>query len=77
MVTHCSIPAWRIPWAEEPGGRLQSIGSQRLRHPEVPEHTQRPMEWMSKSFALSARAEITLQTGQAALAKTLAGGRLS
>ena len=20
MVTHCCIPAWRIPWAEEPGG---------------------------------------------------------
>ena len=18
--THCSIPAWRIPWTEEPGG---------------------------------------------------------
>ena len=26
-----SIPAWRIPWAEEPG-RLQSTGSQRIRH---------------------------------------------
>ena len=25
MATHSSIPAWRIPWAEEPGG-LQSIG---------------------------------------------------
>ena len=31
MVTHSSILAWRIPWAEEPGG-LQSIGSQRVRH---------------------------------------------
>ena len=20
MATHCSIPAWEIPWAEEPGG---------------------------------------------------------
>ena len=27
MVTHTSIPAWRIPWTEEPGG-LQSMGSQ-------------------------------------------------
>ena len=27
MATHSSIPAWRIPWAEEPDG-LQSIGSQ-------------------------------------------------
>ena len=25
MATHCSILAWRIPWAEEPDG-LQSIG---------------------------------------------------
>ena len=24
--THSSIPAWEIPWTEEPG-RLQSIGS--------------------------------------------------
>ena len=31
MATHSSIFAWRIPWIEEPG-RLQSIGSQRVRH---------------------------------------------
>ena len=31
MATHSSIPAWRIPWAEEPG-RLQSMGSQRVGH---------------------------------------------
>ena len=29
--THSSILAWRIPWAEEPGG-LQFPGSQRVRH---------------------------------------------
>ena len=29
MATHSSILAWRIPWAEEPGG-LQSMGSQEL-----------------------------------------------
>ena len=28
---HSSILAWRIPWTEVPG-RLQSIGSQRVRH---------------------------------------------
>ena len=28
MATHYSIPAWRIPWTEEPG-RLWSMGSQR------------------------------------------------
>ena len=27
MATHSSIPAWEIPWTEEPG-RLQSMGSQ-------------------------------------------------
>ena len=31
MTTHSSILAWRIPQTEEPG-RLQSIGSQRVRH---------------------------------------------
>ena len=31
MATHFSILAWRIPWNEEPG-RLQSVGSQRVRH---------------------------------------------
>ena len=29
MATHSSIPAWKIPWTEEPG-RLQSMGSQRV-----------------------------------------------
>ena len=29
IATHSSIPAWRIPWTEEPE-RLQSIGSQRV-----------------------------------------------
>ena len=31
MATHSSILAWRIPWTEEPA-RLQSMGSQRVRH---------------------------------------------
>ena len=31
MATHSSIPAWRIPWTEEPGG-LQSMGLQRVGH---------------------------------------------
>ena len=31
MATHSSILAWRIPWTEKPG-RLQSTGSQRVRH---------------------------------------------
>ena len=31
MATHSSILAWKIVWTEEPG-RLQSMGSQRVRH---------------------------------------------
>ena len=31
MATHSSIPAWKIPWTEEPG-RLQSMRSQRVGH---------------------------------------------
>ena len=31
MTVHSSILAWRIPWAEEPGG-LQSMGSQGVGH---------------------------------------------
>ena len=31
MATHSSIFAWKIPWTEELS-RLQSMGSQRVRH---------------------------------------------
>ena len=31
VTAHYSALAWRIPWTEEPG-RLQSMGSQRVRH---------------------------------------------
>ena len=31
MAPHSSTPAWKIPWTEEPG-RLQSMGSLKIRH---------------------------------------------
>ena len=34
MATYSSTLAWKIPWTEEPG-RLQSMGSQRVRHDRV------------------------------------------
>ena len=37
METHSSVLAWKIPWAEEPGG-LQSIGGKRVGHGLVTEH---------------------------------------
>ena len=43
MVTHSSILAWRIPWTEKPG-RLQSMGSSRVRLDwETNTHTNRGM----------------------------------
>ena len=38
MANHTSIFVWRIPWTEEPG-RLQSMGSQRVR-----------LDWATNSF---------------------------
>ena len=38
MAAHCSILAWRIPWTQEPG-RLQCVGSLRVRHDWVTEST--------------------------------------
>ena len=35
MAPHSSTPAWKIPWMEEPG-RLQSMGSLRIRHDWAP-----------------------------------------
>ena len=37
MATHSSVLAWEIPWTEEPG-RLQSMGSQRVRQKSSTEH---------------------------------------
>ena len=39
MATHSSIPAWRIPWTEEPGG-WQSTASHRVGHNLVCKHVE-------------------------------------
>ena len=39
MAPHSSILAWRIPWTEELG-EPQPMGSQRVGHSSVTEHTQ-------------------------------------
>ena len=39
VATHSSIPAWEIPWAEDPGG-LRSMGLQRVRHDLVTKQQQ-------------------------------------
>ena len=43
--THSSTLDWEIPWAEEPG-RLQSMGSQRVRH-------DRATHWQTESLCAS------------------------
>ena len=53
MTIHSSILAWKIPWSEEPG-RLQSTGSQRVRHDWVNEHVHRHLKPRhSQSFPAS------------------------
>ena len=39
IVPHSSMLAWEIPWTEEPG-ELQSMGSRRVGHDQVPKHVQ-------------------------------------
>ena len=41
MATHSSILVWEIPWTKEPG-RLQSMGSQRVRHDWMTNTTKGP-----------------------------------
>ena len=46
---HSSILAWKIPWTEEPG-RLQSKGSQRVRHDWMKEQKQTERESAVSSY---------------------------
>ena len=49
MAMHSSILAWRIPWTEEPG-RLQFMGSQRVRHNWVAKHSTAQHRYSYYSF---------------------------
>ena len=40
MAAYSTVLAWRIPWTEQPG-RLQSMGSQRVRHDSVTKHARK------------------------------------
>ena len=43
MATHCSVPAWEIPWTGGPGG-LQTMGSQRVGHNRESEHSRSQLD---------------------------------
>ena len=47
MATYSSIPAWKIPWTEEPG-ELQFKGSQRIKYNWVTKHTHINNQWVIK-----------------------------
>ena len=47
MATHSIILTWSIPWTEEPG-RLQSMGSQRVRKTEVTQHARNKLSYTNK-----------------------------
>ena len=51
MASHSSTLAWNIPWTEEPG-RLQSMGSQRVRHDWVTSKRKKRLDWVPKNWCL-------------------------
>ena len=56
MASHSSTVAWKIPWTEEPG-RLQSMGSLRVRHDWVTSHSLFTfMHWRRKWQPISSSA---------------------
>ena len=59
MATHSYILAWRISWTEEPG-RLQSIGSQRVRH-----------DWSDWACIQADRYNLTFGASKVAVMKNL------
>ena len=52
IATHSSIPAWRIPWTEEPGG-LQPLESQRVGHDWANEQQHCLLENLFPSYVLN------------------------
>ena len=50
MAIHSSTIAWKIPWTEEPG-RLQSTGSQRVRHDWATSHSSH-IDWSPLSSSV-------------------------
>ena len=48
MATHFSVPAWRIPWTQEPA-RLQSVGFQKF---DVTEHAYRGMKELNRMVVI-------------------------
>ena len=79
MATHCSFLAWRIPWAEEPGG-LQSTGLQsqiRLKRLTMHAlHSSPNFLWMFNSIRQASRTSFLDQHLGFLLLEFLSGGHI-
>ena len=64
MTTHSSMLAWEILWTEEPG-RLQSMGSQRVRHDWATGH-EHTNTWYFDNSSIMLKKRRPLRTGLAA-----------
>ena len=60
MATYPSVLCWRIPWTEESGG-LQSLGSQRIGHDLVTEHTHTPIHIYLSTYLSIFQTDPTLK----------------
>ena len=72
MATHSNIPAWRIPWREEPGG-LPSMGSQRVGHDLATITPLKNLPAMRETWVQSLGQEDPLETEMATHSSILAG----
>ena len=61
MATHSSILTWEIPWTEDPG-RLQSMGSQRVRHNLETEQQQQQTQRKNKAVCIHAHTHTLLRS---------------
>ena len=60
MATHSSILAWEIPWTENPG-RLQSMGSQRVRRNFTSLHFIQMDQGVITHFGISCQVSVSLE----------------
>ena len=58
-VTRSSICAWEIPWTEKPG-RLQSLGSQRVKHDLATEHRDNKADISKSWWTAECRTQVRL-----------------
>ena len=66
MATHSIILAWRNPWTEEPGG-LQFMGSQRVGHDQVTEHSHSHTHTHTHTHPYGSEKKVKMKVAQSRL----------